>query len=52
MNLEDLRKVVEDKLISRGMDEDIALQVADEIVEHFAALEEELNEREDFDYDS
>ena len=41
MNLEDLRKVIEDKLITKGMDEDIALQIADEIVEHFAEFEDE-----------
>ncbi len=49
MNLEDLRKIIEDKLIFRGMDEDIALIVADEVVEQFKELEEGNEYKEDND---
>ena len=41
MNSEDLRKIIEDKLIAKGMDEDIALQIADEIMD---CIEIEENE--------
>lgn len=40
-NLENLRKIIEDKLILKGMDEDIALQLADEVVESYKELVED-----------
>ncbi len=50
MNLEDLRKIIEDKLIVRGMDEDIALTVADEIVDQYKEIEEEgMEYKEEYD---
>ncbi len=49
MNFEDLRKIIEDKLISRDMDEDIALAIADEIVEQFKELDEGGEYKEEYD---
>ncbi len=41
MSSDDLRKVIEDKLISKGMDEDLALQIADEIIDQLEVEEDE-----------